>query len=438
MKVFKKVSLLFLILILTLQYIPFKATAYSLTDFEVKSEAAMLVNIDTDNVMYSKNIKEKRYPASLTKIMTALIVIENCDDIDKKITVPGYCIRILSGTGLTMGNLVEGEEITIRDLLHLTLICSAADAANTLADYIGGGSISSFVNKMNQKAKELKMNNTNFENVHGMHDDNHYTTVSDLYLLMNYVLKQPIIKEIASKSRYKVAATNKNSERIIVTTNMMIDSNTIYYYKYASGIKTGFTSKAGRCLISTASKNGYNYFCIILGGDNSSRSEFRDSKNLYNWAFNNFEYRTVANKDEIISEMKVELAWDTDHVKLYPEKNIAAIVPNNVDNADLIYDVVLKENSVWAPVEKGDIMGYARIMCAGEEIAQVNLIAGDTINRNLWLFIGKIANIIIESTWFKMFAALFAILLVILIIINIIHNKMKRKKIKKVKNIRKF
>ncbi|MBQ2676449.1 MAG: D-alanyl-D-alanine carboxypeptidase [Clostridia bacterium] len=439
----KKIAFLVsLILIAVTILTPLTASAYEVTDFEVKSEAAMLVSLDTGDIMYQKNVDKQRFPASLTKIMTALVVLENVTDIDKKITVPEYCITSLSGTGATMGNLKAGEELTIRQLLDMTMIISAADAANTLADYVGGGSIRSFVDKMNAKAKELGMDSTKYANVHGLHNDDHYTTPADMYKLAVYATQQPILMEICSVSRKTIDPTNKSDKRILSTTNLLIDPNTKYYYKYAKGIKTGYTSKAGRCLITTASKNGYNYLCIIMGApesdDGSVRQEFIDSENLYKWAFDDFEYRKIADKNITVAEMKLELCWDRDYLQLYPEKEISAIVPEDIDDSTIIYDPVLKSDTVSAPIKKGDVLGYARIICAGKEIGQVNLIATENYDRNILLFAKKVASGICSSPYFIAFVSALGVLLVIVIIVNIIHNKRKRSGTKRVHHIRKF
>ena len=218
---------------------------------EIESKTALLYSIDTDDVIFSKNADVKRYPASLTKLMTAYIVVKNCKNLDEVVTVDSDWFEELLGSGATVANLKDGEELTVRNLLHMMLIPSAADASDTLAVYIGG-SLEKFVDMMNAEAKSLKMDSTHFMNPHGLHDENHYSTASDLLKLSKAVLKMPVIKEICAKSSYTVPATNKSEERDLVTTNLMQNASTDYYYKYARGMKTGFTTPAGRCLISTA------------------------------------------------------------------------------------------------------------------------------------------------------------------------------------------
>ena len=434
----------FLILIFVLS--PVAASAYDITGsgFTITSEVALLVSLDTGETIYStdkdsdtvKSTDQKYQPAALTNLMTAVVVLENCEDIDTQVTVTSDEIDPLLGTGAAVAGLKEDEKITVRSLLHLILMGSAADASNVLAGFIGGD-IDSFVAMMNEKAADLSMDSTHFVNAHGLSEDNQYTTANDLYKLAKYALDLPMIMEICEKTRYDLPQTNQNSARVVSTTNMLIDPTTSYYYTYAKGMKTGYSSESGRCLISTASKDGYNYMCIILGGDNATRSEFTDSENLYRWVFDEYEYRKVADTATQIGEMEVELAWDTDYIQLFPEQDVSAIVPKNIDNSSIRYELVT-DQSVWAPVEKGEIMGKAVIYCAENQIGEVNVVAGETIKRNQLLFIAKIFNIIVTSKIFIGFVVVLVLLLIGLIVTNIFHQKRKRGRNKKVKPIRKL
>lgn len=435
----KKIISLLLILVIFVVATPMSASAaYKTTGFEVQSEAAILVSLDTGDVIYEKNADEKRYPASITKIMTAVLLYENCDNFDTDATVTKDNVESLFGSDLTVAGLVEDEVISLRVCLNLLMVCSAADAANVIVDYVEKQTGKNFIDMMNEKAKSLKMNNTHFENATGIHSENHYTTPRDLVKLCKYAIELPNFLDICSQATYDVPETNKHDKRMVVTTNFLINRATLMYYPYARGIKTGFTTPAGRCVASTASKDGYNYLCIVMGGNNATRTEFSDSKKLYEWAFNNFEYRTVADTETMIAEMDVELSSETDYVQLYPEKNVTVIMPKDITNDSIIYDPVLKENSVWAPIEKGQILGYVSIKCAGEEIAKVNLVSNYEVKRSTWLYIGKIAENIFTSTWFIVIAVCAGFILVMLIIVNIISNKRRRARLKRVRKIKKL
>ncbi len=435
----KKLASFLLVFCITLSSICFSASAsYKTQGFSVKSEAAALISLDTDDILYEKNIDQKRYPASITKIMTAVILMDNCTNLDDKATVTKNNIESLFGSDLTTGGLVADEVVSLRVCLNLLMVCSAADAANVIVDYVEKQTGKDFVTLMNQKAKSLKMNKTHFVNATGLHDENHYTTVRDLLKLCKYAVKLPNFLDITSQATYYAPETNKHKKRMVVTTNFLINPATTMYYSYVKGIKTGFTTPAGRCVASTASKDGYNYMCIVMGGDNQKRTEFSDSKNLYKWAFENFEYRTVADTENIVDEMEVELSSETDYIQLYPEKNVTVIMPKDIDNESIIYDVVLKDNSVWAPVEKGQVLGYVSIKCAGSEIAKVNLVNKEKINRSLWLYILKIGKNIITSPFFLILLAAFVLIVILLIIFGTISRSRRRKRLKRVRKIKRM
>ena len=265
-------------------------------------------------------------------------------------------------------------------MLYVLLMSSANEGANAIAEHVAGD-IESFCEKMNQKAAALGMTGTHYANAHGLHDVEHYTTVSDMYRLATAILAIDDLKEIVNTAQYKLAATNKNSARTLTTTNFLMLNNgqkctaekykgQTYYYKYAKGIKTGYTDAAGRCLISTASKNGYNYMCILMKspvyeGNKKIRVEFGDSKALYEWAFNEFEYKTVLSTDEIVGEVPVDLASDTDFISAVPEQRLSAIVPKVADNSTVSLNITWYEEKFSAPIEKGDFIIFkGKTYCA--------------------------------------------------------------------------
>ena len=412
--------------------------AYKTSDFEVKSEAAILVSLDTGDVLFEKNIDEKRFPASITKVMTAVLLMENCDDLSTQVTVTKDNVESLFGSDLTVAGFLPDEKVTLDICLNTLMVNSSADSANVIVDYVESVTGKNFIEMMNEKAKKLGMKNTNYMNPTGLHHENHYTTISDLVKLCKYAIELPNFLDIASQDVYYIPATNKHEKRMVVTTNFLINIATTMYYPYARGIKTGFTTPAGRCVASTASKDGYNYLCIVMGGDNLTRTEFSDSKNLYKWAFENFEYRTLADTETMLAEIDVELSSQTDFVQLYPEKNVTAIIPKEITNESIIYDPVVKQSSVWAPVKTGQIFGYVSIKCAGNEIAKVNLVSNYDVKRNFGLFIVEILKGIVTSTWFIVIALMFVIVLTVLITLNVISNKRKRARLKRVRKIKRM
>ena len=193
---FKKLFCVLLCLTFSFLIILPSASAYTPTNFDIDAEGALLINTDTGNIIYTKNADKRLYPASLTKLMTALVLYENTEDIDSEtITVSQYAINSLQGTDSSVGGLKVGEVLTVRQMLYVLLLSSANDGANAIAEHVSG-SIEDFCKKMNDKAAALGMTNTHYVNAHGLHDDEHYTTVNDMYKLTTAFLAVDILRDI--------------------------------------------------------------------------------------------------------------------------------------------------------------------------------------------------------------------------------------------------
>ena len=245
--------------------IPSSASFNSL--LETEADVVMLVNTDTGDVIFDKNASKRTAPASLAKIVTCMLVLENCTDFNAVVTAKRECIDGLYQLNAATVGILAGEQLTVDELLHCLMIPSAADAANILADYIGG-SMENFVSMMNDFVKKLGCENTNFINPSGLDngDKNMYTTAQDLYKITSYALKNPKFKELCSILRYQIEPTEKYPHiRYLNNTNKMLNpAYKDYYSPNVFGVKTGTTDLAGHCVITTASKNGYNYMLLVL------------------------------------------------------------------------------------------------------------------------------------------------------------------------------
>ena len=379
------------------------ASAFQISGFELNAEGAMLISLDTDEVLYSKNADAKMYPASITKLLVAAVMLDNTADLDTEIiTMTKEAYTAILGTGASVIGLQIGEELTARQALHCLLISSGGDVAYAIAHHYGGDT-AGFMAMMNKKAAEIGMRYSSFGNPVGLHDDNTYTTPRDVSKLAKYVLKYEVILEVTSLARYQLPATNMSGVRYLSTTNFLIDPNTNYFYRYAKGLKTGFTDEAGRCVVSTASYDGYNYLCIVMKCNSKGgvRNEFLDSQNLYRWAFNNFEFKSVLDVTKPVAELPVDLSLDTDYLPLYPEKSITSILPIKADDSTISIDTHLNTERVKAPIKAGTVYGTADIIYAGEVIGSVNLICKDDIKPNLFLQIGATVKSFFSSTVFK-------------------------------------
>lgn len=415
------------------------ANAYQISGFKLYAKNALLVCLDNNKVVFEREADKRIYPASITKIMTSLIVLDECKDLDSEtVTASWDNIHDLDGTGLTMLNLKVGETMSVHDALYAVLMCSSADVCMALSEHFGG-TVDGFVKKMNRKAKELGMNSTHFTNVTGIHDDDHYTTVNDVYKMTLAALKYDEFVKITETCRYHLQPTNMHSERTILTTNFLQDVTTAYYYRYASGVKTGYTDQAGRCLVSTAKKNGYSYLCIVMNcppkneKGQSQRKEFTDSKNLYEWIFNNYDYKVLCDTSSPIGEAKVSCCKDTDHVSLVLEKDFSAILPKLANDSTVTYKIHTKEKEFKAPVKAGDVLGTVDIYYANEKLATENIVAAQTLeSSNLLTFVYGIKALLTSKVFIAIVVIIFIGILVF-VLSSIIMTKRARSRRRKIK-----
>ena len=318
LKILKKVIII-LILILITNFFILKITLAKNIEVDISAPTALVVEANTGQIMYESNINKKVYPASTTKLMTAIIAVEQCNLDD--IAEVSYNAIYKVPSGYVKADLQEGEKLSVEELLNLMLIPSANDAANVIAEYVAG-SIESFATMMNTKAIELGCKNTNFVNPSGIHNNNHYTTAYDLYLIGKYAIQQEEIKKILEKEDYVLSRTNKNenTERKYETSNYMIDENSNkYFYEYAIGGKTGYTGEAGDCVIEFAKKDDIELIAVIMGEEYSrnNRIKFIDCKKLFEEIFNNYKKINIASKDETyktvnINNKEVNLVFEND------------------------------------------------------------------------------------------------------------------------------
>ncbi len=431
---FKKLAKYILTFLLIISILSCTAHAYQINGFTLDAHTAILLSLDTGEILYTKNADDKVYPASLTKMLTAIVLIENTENLDTEIiTYTNDANNEILGTGSVVIGLKIGEQLTARDALYCLLVSSGGDVAYAIAHHYGGNT-EGFTEMMNAKAAEIGLKNSHFGNPVGLHDSQTYTTGTDISLLARYALQYDIFKEVTNSVKYTLPATNMSGPRYFTTTNYLINPNTDCYYKYASGVKTGFTDEAGRCVVSTASNGGYNYLCVIMGCKNADgrRNEFIDSANLYRWAFNNFEYKSILDTTKPVTEMRVNLSLETDHIPLYAENNLTQIFPKTADSSTVTIKPTLKYEEIDAPVKAGTVLGTAEVIYSEQVIGTVNLVAGETVEASAILQIAKVIKNIFTSTAFKIVVAVIVlgILVYIGMIIKLNYGKKSHRKVK--------
>ncbi len=395
---------------------------------ETAAQNIMLMNVDTGAVLHEKAADERIHPASTTKIMTLIVVLENCSNLQEEITASSTFKSDLA-PGSSSISIKEGEIFTVEQLLYAVAVASANDAANVLAERFGG-SLEGFAAKMNEKAKQLGLKNTNFKNAHGLTADDHYSSARDMAIMMEYGLSLDLFRTLMSTFSRSIPATNKSERRVLSTTNFLLSSTSSNYYRYARGGKTGTTTPAGYNLVSWAERNNREYICVAMHApkENATRNPiFADSKALYEWVFNNYATRQIVNTNDPQKEIPVELSAERDYVVLTAKEELLAVLRKDVTNEDLVFTAEVPEQ-VLAPIHKGDVIGTLTVSQDGVILGSTDLVAGEDISRSTVLYYLYCIRQFISNPWVMIIGGILLLALIIYIIVMIRHNRARRRR----------
>lgn len=382
----KLFACLFILLILSNVFIGFVKADSEVPSID--SPSALLMDLDSGKILYEKNIYEKMYPASLTKIMTAILVIENCD-LSANVEV-SYDAVMSVEYGYVTANLQIGEVLTVEQLLNILLVGSANDAAIVLAEHVSG-SVEEFANLMNEKAKEIGCTSTHFVNPNGIHDEDHYSTAYDLALISKYAMKNETFKSIVSKTSYSLPATNKyeKEDRFFTTTNaLLMTSNNgradNYYYKYATGVKTGFTTPAQNCLVASADKSGFELLVVILGAGQTSdglSARYLDTIKLFDYGYDNYSFKKVLASGSVVQTTNIKNATNaTKKLDAIASEDLYVLVKQENKDTALLPEVHLNDD-LKAPISAGDVIGTVSYKVDGNEYTE-NLLAKNNVEKS--------------------------------------------------------
>ena len=415
------------------------AGAYNFTPeaegVRLTSEAVYMENLDAEDVILDKNADVQYAPASLTKIMTCVLVLDefkdDVEDLKKtKVSAGNEAFKELENTFASTAGIEKNEKLSYYDLLCALMIPSACEAANIIAVNIGG-SIDGFVEMMNAKAGSLGMKNTVYYNAHGLdlNGNVNMTTCRDQAILCKYAINNyPIFTEITSKYSYTLS-----NGTTVVNTNSLLDETSDFYYGYVNGIKTGFYDEAGRCLASVATKNGYTYLIVSMKAPaqdkdgNDVMFNCEDHKKLYMWAFENLGYNVFVEENEEITEANVLYGKGADFVTLKPANEVSKIWLNSIDISKVERKITVDKNIV-APVYKNDTLGNLELIYEGETIGSVKLVATSDLPRASVKAEAAVASKFFSSKQFKIALVIIILAVVIYIIVfKAITNKNKRK-----------
>lgn len=338
-------------------FVLFSFSSYAI---DISAKSGVVIEAESGDIVYGKNENIKLPMASTTKIMTALVVIENAS-LDTVVKIKP-CMTNIEGSSIY---LQEGEELTVEELLYALMLESANDASVALA-YTVGGSLEVFSDMMNKKASELGLKNTHFTNPHGLDDDEHYTTAYELSIIANYAMKNPVFTKIVSTYKKNIPLNNGEGVRVLVNHNRLLRS-----YDGAVGIKTGYTKKCGRCLVSCAVRNGVKLLCVTLNAPN----DWNDHANLLDFGFEQYENVCLAKPQSY----NVRLNVINGEKESFFAKNLDGLnVTLKKDNINISVSLEC-DRLLFAPINEGDTVGRIVFWNNGEKIGSVPLAATEKV-----------------------------------------------------------
>ena len=412
----------------------FTVPAAALEDPDIRAKAALLVEAETGTVLYDKNAHDELSIASTTKIMSALLIFEAIERgelrMDQSVTATASALRGLPEDGST-ADIVEGETLTVEQLLYCMLVVSANETCNILGETVAG-SVDAFVERMNQRAQELGCKNTHFANTTGLTQSGHYSCAYDLYLITREAMTFEDFMTIVNTKSYEIPPTNKTEEeRVLHSTNALISNWRLagYLYSGAQGIKTGSTDAAGQCLVSSAVRGSRTLISVVLGAEKVEKENgsgyivesFTETARLFDYGFDNFASHQVLDENELIQEVPVALSMQVSSVAVHPAETTEAMLPKDVKDEDLVRTVKLDNETANAPIAAGDRLGEITVSYNGQDCVTVPLLAVADVSvsrfllarHNIGLFfsrpsvrIAAIALVVLVAAlvlWFKLY-----------------------------------
>ena len=397
---------------------------------DINGYGAYVCNLETGSVIYSKNEKNAVYPASTAKLMTAIVAYENIPDLSVTVTASQSAVSATKGSNMA---IKVGESFTAEQLLYGLLVTGSNDAANVLAEYVGG-SIADFCDMMNAKAQELGANATHYTNPTGLHDEQMKTTTKDTALIAGYFYYINTLFEMSNTTRYiieKTAFTDR--QRILLNRNLLISRvrSEKYYYSPAMGMSLGSTPEAGECIVTCAQDtSGLTYLCVVMGSyaDEENDMACVDAANLLQMCLDTFTYSSVLSQKTLFCEIPVRLAVDTDYVTLLPREDVQALLPKDFDYAaDISIEPRVNDDYATAPIYEGDVFGEAVVKYKGETVlGSVALVASRNIDKSNVLYLLDRAERLVLGKWFRVFAISAAVLFVLYFLLSVLVSRGRR------------
>lgn len=413
-------------------------------DITVHAESAILVSLanepSSDMVLYAKNADEVRAPGAMMRYMVLAYALHRIEEkgLNAETDTGTYSIALfneyVAGTGVTTAGMAYGETWTLHDLLTVSFIHNASDAVVVLAEAVDGD-VRTFIDGMNTLALELGCTNSHFHWLSGLDSLSQYTTARDMYRIVRYCQSFSLFEDLASPAQVTVTPVSGGTKRTITTNNHLVMTSSTFYYEPLVYSRTGLSDTDGRTCAAVAQQGGYEYLVVVMGcPEQNDKGEkmlhYRDTTNLFKWAFKDFEYKTVLGKNEILASLKVDQSWDVDRVNLIPEKEIATVVKKGMDENQIIQTVTLTEETLTAPIKKGSVYGKVELFVnTDQKIGEVALVAAEDISRSELMhtwdgFWGGVSKVV---PYLLIAAGALVVLVILYVVIAITHNRRRRK-----------
>lgn len=389
---------------------------------DISAQYAIVIDQESGQILYDKNAKERMYPASITKILTCIVAIEMIDDLEEKVTITQSDIDTVWETGASAANFEVGEVVTYRDILMGAMLPSGADACRALANNTCG-SQEKFVAKMNDKAKELGLNDTHFVNTTGIYDDNHYTTVYDMAVISQYACKNEKFVEIFN--RYQYNASNGLHQWIKkVLYNCKKDHMDV---SMIEGCKSGYTMKSQHTLSSVINVDNHRYVCVVgfcQNSDGYNHCSVNDTLTLGRYIASKYKSVNLLAKDTKMNSVDVN-DGEENNVDVVIAKDVNVVLPNGYNQGDIEYKYHLK--TLTAPVKKGAKAGTMDVLYQGDKVGTVDLKTKTSVEENGFIvFMRKLKAIVIPC--FIIIVLAFVILLIVRKVVIYQRRKRRRNK----------
>lgn len=350
-------------------------------ELNLASETAILIEASTGEILYEKNAEQKMYPASITKLMTILLALEN-GSLTDEITFSHDAVYSIE-QGSAHIAIQEGEVLTVEQVLRAIILRSANEASNGIAEYVDG-SVEEFAKHMTERAKELGCENTNFVNANGLHNENHYTTAHDMALIAKELLTHEEYRSMMSETYYEIPPTNQQEEtRYLHGQHQMLNQNSAYYYEYAIGGKTGFTGEALNTLVTYAAKDDMELIAVVM--KSTGAEHYTDTKALFEYGFANFEMVELFPLADFTETVRVTETYKEedillDEIGVTPSGSARYPLPIGTDTSLLKISYAYPE-SIEAPVTEGQIIGTIAIALDGKPLQTIDLTAQKSVAR---------------------------------------------------------